>query len=106
MTKYGDQGHIYIYGPLLSDVPGFQLPPDSIFPPQLRSSSTALPLHLHVDNCSDFFSCISSFDVPEPFQPSPGCRRCRIIYIYIIIGGFHDSDNIVLMEVTDPKAHY
>ena len=25
--------------------------------------------------------------------------------IYIIIGGFCDSDNIVLIEVTDPKVH-
>ena len=26
--------------------------------------------------------------------------------IYIIIGGFYDSDNIVLIEVTDPKVYY
>ena len=43
-----------ISGPFLPDVPGFQVPPDSIFPPQLRSSSRALPLHLHFDNSSLF----------------------------------------------------
>ena len=47
----------------------FQVPSDSIFPPQLSSSSRALPLHLHFDNCSDVFGFIS-FDVPEPFPPS------------------------------------
>ena len=26
-------------------------------------------------------------------------------YIYIIIGGFYDIDNIVLIEVTDPKVY-
>ena len=57
--------------PFLPDVPGFHVPPDSIFPPQLRSSSRALPLHLHFNNCSDVFWFISSLDVPEPFQPSP-----------------------------------
>ena len=59
-----------VSGPFLPDVPGFRVHPDSIFPPQLRSSSRALPLHLHFNNCSDVFSFISSFDVPEPFQPS------------------------------------
>ena len=57
-----------VSGPLLSDLPGFQVPPDSIFPPQLRSSSRALPRHLHFYNWSDVFSFISSFDVTEPFQ--------------------------------------
>ena len=42
----------------------------SLLTPQLRSSSRALPLHLHFNNCSDVFSFISSFDMPEPFQPS------------------------------------
>ena len=61
-----------IRGPFLPNVPGFQVPPDSIFLRQLRSSSTrALPLNLHFNNCSDVFSFTSSFDVPEPFQPSP-----------------------------------
>ena len=55
----------------LRNVPGFQVPSDSIFPPQLRSSSRALPFHLHVNNCLDVFSLISSLDVPEPDQPSP-----------------------------------
>ena len=32
-----------VSGPFLPDVPGFQAPPDSILPPQLRSSSRALP---------------------------------------------------------------
>ena len=57
-------------GSLLPDVPGFQVSPDSIFPPQLWSSR-ALPLHLHFNNCLDVLSFISSFDVPEPFEPSP-----------------------------------
>ena len=61
---------IPVSGPFLPDVPGFQVPPDSIFPRQLRSSSRALPLHLHFDNCSDVFCFISCFDVPEPVQPS------------------------------------
>ena len=33
-----------VTGPLLPDVSGFQIPPDSIFPPQLRSSYRAHPL--------------------------------------------------------------
>ena len=32
-----------VSGPFLPDVPGFQVPPDSIIAPQLRSSSKALP---------------------------------------------------------------
>ena len=63
-----------VSGPFLPDVPGFQVPPDSIFPPQRRSSSRALPLHLHLNNCSDVFCLISSLDVPEPFQPSHNHR--------------------------------
>ena len=59
-----------VRGPFLPDVPGFQVPPDCTLPPQLRSSSRVLPLHLHFDNCSDVFSFISSFNMPEPFQPS------------------------------------
>ena len=59
-----------VSGPFLPDVPGFQVPPDSIFPPQLRSSSRALPLHLHFSNCSDVLGFVSSFHVPAPFQPS------------------------------------
>ena len=42
----------------------------SVFPPQLRSSSRVLPLHIQLHNCSDVFSFISSFHMPEPFQPS------------------------------------
>ena len=60
-----------VSGPFLPDSPGFHVPPDRIFPPQLRSSSMALPLHLHFDNCSDVFCFISSFDVPESIQHSP-----------------------------------
>ena len=44
-----------VSGPFLPDVPRFQVPPDSIFPPQLRSSSRALPFHLPLCNCS--FGC-------------------------------------------------
>ena len=57
-----------VSGPFLPDVPGFQVLPDSTFPPQLRSSYRALPLHLHFDNCADVFCFISSFDVPEAFN--------------------------------------
>ena len=57
--------------PFLLDVLGFQVPSDCIVPLQLRSSSRALHLHLHFCNCSDVFNFISSFNVPEPFQPSP-----------------------------------
>ena len=46
--------------------PGFQVPSDTVFPPQLRSSSRALPLHLHFHNCSHVFSFISSSNIPEP----------------------------------------
>ena len=51
--------------PFLPDVPGFQVPPDSIFPPRLRSSSRALPLHLHFNNCSDVFSFIFLLTCPD-----------------------------------------
>ena len=81
-----------VSGPFLPDVPGFQVPPDGFFPPQLRSSSRTLPLHLHFDNRSDVFCFISSIDVPEPFQPSPSHNHryyCSVlvnvinmIYIY------------------------
>ena len=58
-----------VSGPFLPDVPGFQAPSDSVFPPQLRSSSMALPLHLgHYCNCSDVICFISSFIVPEALQ--------------------------------------
>ena len=56
--------------PFLPDVPGFQVPSDSVLPSQPRSSSKELPLYLHFGNCCDVFSFISSFDVPEPFRPS------------------------------------
>ena len=62
-------------GSFLLDFPGFQFPPDSIFPSHLRSSSRALPLHLHFCNCSDVFSFTSPFDVSKPFQPSPSHNR-------------------------------
>ena len=38
---------------------------------QLRSSSRALPLHLHFCNCSNVFCFISSVNMPDPFQPLP-----------------------------------
>ena len=37
-----------VSGPFLPDVPGFQVPPDSVFPSQLWSSSRALPLSFNV----------------------------------------------------------
>ena len=64
-----------VSGPFLLDVPGFQVPFDSIVPPQLSSSSRAFPLHLHFCNCSDVFSSASSFDVSKLFQPSPYHNR-------------------------------
>ena len=62
-------------GPFLLDVPGFQVPSDSIVPPQIWSSSRALSRLLHFCNCSDVFSFTSSFDVAKPFQPSPSHNR-------------------------------
>ena len=64
-----------VRGQFLLDFPGFQVPSDSVFPPKLWSSSRALPVHPHFCNCSDVFSFISSFAVPEPFQPSPSHNR-------------------------------
>ena len=57
-----------VSGPFIPDVPPFQVLHDSVFPSQHQSSSRALTLHFN--NCSDVFSFISSFDVPEPFQHS------------------------------------
>ena len=57
-----------VRGPSLPYVSGFHVPPDSIFPPQLRSSSRALHRHLHFHNYSGVFCCMSSIDVLEPFQ--------------------------------------
>ena len=64
-----------VSGPFLLDFPCFQVPSDSIFPSQLWSSSRALPLQLHLCNCSDVFSFTSPFDVSKPFQPSPSHNR-------------------------------
>ena len=64
-----------VSGPFLPDAPFFHVPPDRILPPQLRSSSRALPLHLHFDNCSDVLGFVSSFDVAKPLQPSPSHNR-------------------------------
>ena len=55
-------------GPFLPDVPGFQVPSDSVFLPQLRSFSRVLPLHLHFCNCSDV--SVSSLLLTCPNQPS------------------------------------
>ena len=52
--------------PILPDLAGFHVCSDCVFPSQPK----AFPLHLHFDNCSDVFRFISSFHVPEPFQPS------------------------------------
>ena len=41
--------------PFRTDVPGFQVPSDSVFPSQHRFSSRALPLRLYFDNCSGVF---------------------------------------------------
>ena len=60
-----------VSGPFIHDVPGFQVPSDSVFSAELRPSSRALPPHLHFHNFSDVFSFIYCFNEPEPFQPSP-----------------------------------
>ena len=56
-----------VNGPFLPDLPGFQVPTDSFLQSQLWSSSKALPLHFHFNNCSDVFGFISSFHVSKPF---------------------------------------
>ena len=67
-----------VSGSFLLDFPRFQVPSDCIVPSQLWCSLWALPLHLHFCHCSDVFSCISSFDMPELSQPSPPHNRhCR-----------------------------
>ena len=71
-----------VSGPFLLDVPGVQVPSGSIVPTQRLSSSRALPLHLQFCNCSDVFSCTSSFDVSKPFQPSPSQTVAIASYIY------------------------
>ena len=49
-----------VSGAFLRDVPGFHIPYASVFPSQVRSSSRALPLHLHFHNCSYVFCFIAS----------------------------------------------
>ena len=71
-----------VSGPFLPDVPGFQVPPDNIFPPQLQYSSRVLPLHLHFDNCSDVFSFLPPLDVPEPLQPSPSHNHRYLFHLF------------------------
>ena len=57
---------ITVSGPFLPDAPRFHVPPGRILPPQLWSSSRALPLHLQFDNCSAVLGFVSSFDVAKP----------------------------------------
>ena len=52
-------------GPFLPDVPGFQVPSDSVFPSQLQSSYRALPLHLHFPDCSDVFCFVFLLTCPN-----------------------------------------
>ena len=66
-----------VSGPFLHDFPGFQVPSDGIAQPQLWSSSRALSIHLNFCNCWDVFSFISSYDLPEPFHPSPSNSRVQ-----------------------------
>ena len=54
-----------VSGPFLSDAPRFHVPPDRILPLPLWSSSKALPLLLHFDNCSAVLSFVSSFLWPN-----------------------------------------
>ena len=78
-----------VSGPFLFGFPRYQIPPDCIVPSQLRSSSMALPLHLHFHNCSDVLSLISSFDVPEPFQPSPSHNFYTVYALYFMAAKCH-----------------
>ena len=64
-----------VSGPFLPDAPRFHVPPDRYLPPQLWSSSRALSLHLHFNNCSDVLGFVSSFDVAKPVQPPPSHNR-------------------------------
>ena len=68
-------GPSHIYRSVAHSSLMLQAPSDNIVPPQLWSSSMALPLHLHFCNCSDVFSFTYSFDVSKPFQPSPSHNR-------------------------------
>ena len=51
-------------GPFLPDVPDFHVSSESVSS-QPRSSSRALPHHLHFANCSDVFCFISACNVPN-----------------------------------------
>ena len=66
-------------GPFLLDTPRFHVSLDRVLPPQLWSSSRALPLHLHFDNRSDVLGFVSSLDVAEPLQPSPS-HNCHYLF--------------------------
>ena len=72
----GGRTRMMMTGPFLVDVPGLHVPSDRVFLSHPVSSSSALPIHLHFDNCSDVFCFIASFQMPEPFQLYPS-RECH-----------------------------
>ena len=74
-------------GPFLLDTPRFHVSLDRVLPPQLWSSSRALPLHLHFDNRSDVLGFVSSLDVAEPLQPSPS-HNCRYLFHFRFLQDF------------------
>ena len=76
---YGVAGHADTFpsfpvsGPFLPDVPGFQVPPDTV--PVSFHLNCGLPLgrfaSIFILATADVFCIISSFDEPESFQHSP-----------------------------------
>ena len=75
-----------ISDPFLPDSPGFRVPPDSIFPPQLRSSSRPLP--------SIFISTSARmFSVSSLLLTCPNHSRLRL-RITVAIGSTIASSNI------------
>ena len=75
----------HVSGTFLPDVPGFQVPPDSIFPPQqLGLPIGRFPSIFNFTTALIFCCIISSFDVPEPFQPSSHNHRYRFHLCFLL----------------------
>ena len=88
-----------VRGPFLPDLPGFRVPS---FRSQLWSSSRALPLNLH---CSDVFCFISSFDVPERFQPSPSYDN-HYRFHHCVLQGLLISSMFQQAHTHFPSSHH
>ena len=88
-----------VSGTFLSDAQVFHVPPDRILPPQLWSSSRALPLHLHFDNCPDVLGFVSSFDVAKPIQPSPSHNGRYMFHLrflqYLLIPPMYQQAHLI-----------